>query len=61
LATGSGTNEFQVINITTSTSPVLVGGFNAGGTLNGIVWDVSTDYAYGASADNANEFSVFSP
>ncbi len=61
LATGSGTNEFQVITITTSTSPVLVGGFNAGGTLNGIVWDVSTDYAYGASADNANEFSVFSP
>lgn len=65
LAENNSTQEFQVINATTTPNPTLVGTYNinndVSNTANGITYDSTRDRAYIAnSADNA-EFVVIMP
>lgn len=54
----SGGKEFYVFNISTPTSPSLVGSVDLNGDLNEISF--SGSYVYGASSDNTQEFQVIS-
>jgi hypothetical protein len=52
----SGGKEFYVFDISTPTSPLLVGSADLNGDLTEVA--ASGNYAYGASSDNAQEFQV---
>lgn len=52
----SGGKEFYVFNISTPTSPTLVGSVDLNGDINEM--SVGGNYAYGASSDNTQEFQV---
>ena len=63
LGTSVATGEFQVVDISTFASPILLSTVNMAGTtaINGVAYDQTQDRAYGASASNAEEFVIFSP
>ncbi|MFA6474698.1 MAG: prepilin-type N-terminal cleavage/methylation domain-containing protein [Patescibacteria group bacterium] len=61
IAATLGTAEFQAIDVTIPATPTLYSSLNLSDTLYGIVYQTSPEYAFGASADNAAEFQVFSP
>lgn len=63
IATTDNSLEFQVIDVTTPATPVLLGSVNTPGNdnLSGIAYDATLDRAFGVGAGDANEFLVFSP
>lgn len=61
IATSSGSSEFQVIDISTPSSPSLYGFLNSFSTLYGVTYDSSRDRVYSVGKDNSNEFIIFEP
>lgn len=61
LATSAGNAEFQVVDISNLSSPVLLDSINLASSLNGIFYDPNYDRAFAASQDSSAELIVFKP
>lgn len=63
IASANTNQEFQVVDISTLSSPVLFGSINlsGGNTLAGVAYDAVNDRAYAVGSPNAQEFFIFSP
>jgi prepilin-type N-terminal cleavage/methylation domain-containing protein len=63
IATTDNSLEFQVIDVSVLSTPVLLGSVNTAGNdnLNGIAYDVTLDRAFGVGDRNSEEFFVFAP
>ncbi len=61
LATGSGSAEFQVIDITALAAPATIGSLNLSIDLLGIAYGEAQDKAFAVSSADTQEFAVFAP
>lgn len=61
LATDVNSSEFQVIDLSSLASPVLLGSLDLTSDLNGIVYSTGSDRVYAIGENNTEEFVVFAP
>lgn len=61
MATSNSAREFQVVNITTEASPVLLGSLNLSGNLNGLEYDAADDRVYTGGSSANPEFLILRP
>ena len=53
--------EFQVLDISTITSPTLLSSLSGSGDINGVAYNIAYDRVFAAAETNASEFLVFMP
>jgi len=61
LAKASGTQEFQVLDISSPVAPTSVGIFDLSGSAYGIAYDATRDRAYSVGRFNAAELCILAP
>ena len=61
LATSSGAEELQVVDVTTPAAPSLIGGYGAPSNLFGIAYNPAGDRAYAVGASDAQELIIVQP